>query len=60
MKKILLVLGLFIFTSCIGISPTPEDSKKSEVPQCCIGQDKHTCGMSGMSDKPEQERKSEE
>ena len=57
MKKLLLVLGLFIFTSCIGTSPTPEDSKKMKAPQCCIGQDKHTCGMSGMPDKPEQERK---
>ena len=60
MNKMLLVLGLFIYTSCICTSPKPEDSKKMEVPQCCIGQDKHTCGMSGMPDKPEQERKSEE
>ena len=60
MKKLLLVLGLLFFISCIGISPTPEDSKKMKAPQCCIGQDKHTCGMSGMPDKPEQERKSEE
>ena len=59
MKKILLVLGLFIFISCIGTSPTTDDSKKMKAPQCCIGQDKHTCGMSGMSDKPEQEKKQE-
>ena len=59
MKKILLVLGLFIFTSCIGTSPTPEDSKKTKAPQCCIGQDEHTCGMPGMPDKPEQEKKQE-
>jgi hypothetical protein len=59
MKKLLLVLGLFIYTSCTCISLKPEDSKKIEVPQCCIGQDKHTCGMPGMPDKPEQEEKQE-
>ena len=59
MKKILLVLGLFIHTSCTCISLKPEDSKKIETPQCCIGQDEHTCGMPGMPDKPEQEIKQE-
>ena len=59
MKKILLVLGLFIVVSCTGTSPTPADSKKIETPQCCIGQGEHTCGMPGMSDKPEQEIKQE-
>ena len=59
MKKILLVLGLFIVVSCTGTSPTPDDSKKIETPQCCIGQGEHTCGMPGMSDKPEQEIKQE-
>ena len=59
MKKLLLVLGLFICTSCTCISFKPEDSKKMKVPQCCIGQDEHTCGMPGMPDKPEQERKQE-
>ena len=59
MKKILLVIGLFVFISCTSTSPTPDDSKKIETPQCCIGQDEHTCGMPGMPDKPEQERKQE-
>ena len=57
MKKILLVLGLFIFTSCIGTSPTPEDSNKKSTPRCCVGQDKHTCGMPGMPVKPEPTKK---
>ena len=52
------LLGFFISTtiSCIGTPPIPDDNKKS-TPQCCIGQDEHTCGMPGMPDKPEQERK---
>ena len=50
MKKLLLIL--FMVTSCIGTPPTPEDN----VPQCCKGQETHTCGMPGMTDKPEQER----
>ena len=41
-----------MITSCIGTPPTPEKS----APQCCRGQETHTCGMPGMSDKPEQER----
>ena len=51
------ILGLLLFTiiSCIGTPPIPDDNKKS-TPQCCIGQDEHTCGMPGMPDKPEQER----
>ena len=53
MKKLLLIL--FMITSCIGTPHTPDDNKKS-TPQCCIGQDEHTCGMPGMPDKPEQER----
>jgi len=56
MKKLLLILSLFMITSCIGTSPTPDDNKKS-APRCCVGQDNHTCGMPGMPDKPEQERK---
>ena len=54
MKKLLLIL--FMITSCIGTPPTPDDSNKKSIPRCCVGQDKHTCGMPGMSDKPEQER----
>ena len=50
MRKLLLIL--FMITSCIGTPPTPEKS----VPQCCRGQETHTCGMPGMPDKPEQER----
>ena len=42
MKKLLLVL--FIITSCIGTPPAPEGAF------CCVGQDKHTCGMPGMPD----------
>ena len=44
-----------MITSCIGTPPTLDDNKKI-TPQCCIGQDKHTCGMPGMSDKPEPTR----
>ena len=51
MKKLLLVLSLFLFTSCIGPQLTPENNKKSK-PRCCIGQDEHTCGMRGMTGKP--------
>ena len=53
------ILGLLLFTiiSCVGIPPTPEDSNKKSTPQCCKGQETHTCGMPGMPDKPEQERK---
>ena len=36
----------------MGTPPTPEDSNKKSTPRCYIGQDKHTCGMPGMSDKP--------
>jgi len=49
MKKLLLIL--FMITSCIGTPPTPDDNKKS-TPQCCRGQETHTCGMPGMLDKP--------
>ena len=55
MKKLLLIL--FMITSCIGTPLTPDDSNKKSVPRCCVGQDKHTCGMPGMIGKPEQERK---
>jgi hypothetical protein len=48
MKKLLLIIFLFMFTSCIGTPPTPEDN----VPQCCRGQETHTCGMPGMTGKP--------
>ena len=37
--------------SCIGTQPTPDDNKKS-TPQCCRGQETHTCGMPGMTGKP--------
>ena len=56
MKKLLLILSLFMIISCIGTQPTPEDSNKKSTPRCCVGQDKHTCGMPGMPAKPEQER----
>ena len=49
MKKLLLIL--FIFISCIGSPPTPDDNKKS-TPQCCRGQETHTCDMPGMLGKP--------
>jgi len=39
--------------SCIGTPPTPEDN----VPQCCRGQETHTCDMPGMIDKPLPARK---
>ena len=54
MKKLLLIL--FMITSCIGTPPTPDDNKKS-TPQCCRGQETHTCGMPGMIDKPLPARK---
>ena len=50
MKKLLLIL--FMITSCIGIQPTPDDNKKI-TPQCCKGQETHTCDMPGMLGKPE-------
>ena len=46
MKKIILILIMTI--SCVGIKPTPEDS----VPQCCNGQESHTCDMPDMIGKP--------
>ena len=46
MKKLIFIL--FMITSCAGIQPTPEDN----VPQCCMGQESHTCDMPEMSDKP--------
>jgi len=54
MKKLLLIL--FMITSCIGTPPTPDDNKKS-TPQCCRGQETHTCGMPGMLGKPLPARK---
>ena len=54
MKKILLVLSLFLLTSCMGPQPTPEDSSKKSKPRCCVGQETHTCGMPGMPPKPAQ------
>ena len=44
------ILGFYMSTiiSCIGTPPTPEDN----VPQCCRGQETHTCGMPGMTGKP--------
>ena len=52
------ILSLFIFISCIGVQPTPEDTgwPGEFTPQCCKGQETHTFGMPGMPDKPEQER----
>ena len=49
------ILGFFMATTigCVGALPTPEDN----VPQCCRGQETHTCGMPGMPDKPEPTRK---
>ena len=46
MKKLLLIL--FMITSCVGVQPTPGDN----IPQCCKGQESHTCGMPEMTDKP--------
>ena len=46
MRKLLLIL--FMITSCIGTPPTPEKN----TPQCCRGQETHTCGMPGMTGKP--------
>ena len=46
MKKLILIL--FMITSCVGIRPTPDDN----TPQCCRGQEAHTCGMPEMSAKP--------
>ena len=51
MQLLTFILSLFIFISCIGTPPTPDDNKKS-VPQCCRGQETHTCGMPGMIGKP--------
>ena len=52
MKKLLLIISLFMITSCISTPPTPDDNKKS-TPRCCVGQETHTCGMPGMPPKPE-------
>ena len=46
MKKLLLIL--FMITSCVGVQPTPGDN----IPQCCKGQESHTCGMPEMTEKP--------
>ena len=51
MKKLLLIISLFMITSCIGTPPTPDGNKKN-TPQCCRGQETHTCGMPGMLGKP--------
>ena len=39
---------------CIGTQPTPEDTgwPGEFTPQCCKGQETHTCGMPGMTGKP--------
>jgi len=49
------ILGFFMATTigCVGAQPTPEKS----TPQCCSGQETHTCGMPGMPDKPLPARK---
>ena len=57
MKKLLLILSLFMIISCIGTQPTPEDSNKKSTPRCCVGQDKHTCDRPGMLGKPLPARK---
>ena len=46
-----------MITSCIGTPPTPEDSNKKSTPQCCRGQETHTCGMPEMIGKPLPTRK---
>ena len=46
MKKLILIL--FMITSCVGVQPTPGDN----IPQCCKGQESHTCGMPEMTEKP--------
>ena len=38
---------------CVGAQPTPEKS----TPQCCRGQETHTCDMPGMLGKPLPARK---
>ena len=53
------ILGFYMSTiiGCIGTPPTPVDSNKKSTPQCCRGQEIHTCGMPGMIDKPLPARK---
>ena len=52
------ILGFYMSTiiGCIGTPPTPDDNKKS-TPQCCRGQETHTCDMPGMLGKPLPARK---
>ena len=47
---IFFILGFFMTTTIggVGAQPTPEKS----IPQCCRGQEIHTCGMPGMIGKP--------
>ena len=52
---IFFILGFFMATTigCIGTQPTPEDTgwPGEFTPQCCKGQETHTCGMPGMTGK---------
>ena len=52
---IFFILGFFTATTigCVGAQPTPEKS----IPQCCRGQETHTCDMPGMLGKPLPARK---
>ena len=45
---------LLLLSGCASSTPqTLDDDKKKSTPRCCVGQDKHTCGMPGMPPKPE-------
>ena len=45
---VLSILFTLYASSCIGTQPAPED----RIPQCCGGQESHTCDMPDMAGKP--------
>jgi len=49
----IVIATLLLLSSCTSTSPPAPDDNKKSTPQCCRGQETHTCGMPGMLDKPE-------
>jgi len=49
----IVIVTLLLLSGCVSTSPPAPDDNKKNTPQCCRGQETHTCGMPGMPDKPE-------
>ena len=49
----IVIVALLLLSGCASTSPPTSDDNEENIPQCCKGQETHTCGMPGMPPKPE-------